>query len=123
MNDNFILIYTATETTQVDIQLNGQVNQSHGRVEIGFNGAWGEICDENWDIHDAHVVCRMLGYPTALAATLRSSFVRGTGRMWLTNVACTGTEDSIDKCSHSEWGVLSSSCTHSREVGVVCGGW
>ena len=104
------------------VRLVGGLTGKSGRVEIGFNNTWGTVCDNSWDIHDALVVCRMLGYPTAVAATLRSSFSRGTGRIWLDNVACTGTEESLDKCSHSAWGVYSSSCLHSRDAGVFCGG-
>ena len=111
-----------TETMQVEARLRGGVNQSHGRVEIGVSGAWGTICDDNWDIHDARVLCRMLGYPTAVAATLRSSFTRGIGRMWLDNVRCTGTEEHIGLCSHYGWGVYRSFCSHDREAGVICGG-
>ena len=115
---------TATETGNMKtlVRLSGGVNQSHGRVEVGLNGVWGRVCDVNWDIRDARVVCRMLGYPTALAATLRSSFVRGTGRIWLDNVGCVGTEENIDLCSHYGWGVVSSYCSPGREAGVVCGG-
>ena len=111
-----------TDTMQVEVRLRGGVNQSHGRVEIGVGGTWGTVCDNDWDIQDAHVVCRMLGYTTAVAATLRSSFARGIGRVWLDNVGCTGTEEHIGLCSHSGWGVHSYYCSHSREAGVICGG-
>ena len=41
-------------------------------------------------------------------------------QIWLTNVECKGTELSIFQCPHSDWGVVSPSCSHSTDAGVIC---
>ncbi len=37
-----------------------------GRVEIYSGGKWGAVGDEEWDMNDANVVCKELGFPEAL---------------------------------------------------------
>ena len=89
-----------------------------GRVEIFHNGAWGTVCDDHWDINDTHVVCRELGYPSAIRAPTKAHFGEGTGKIWLDDVNCGGGELTIEDCSHIGWNVHN--CRHSEDASVIC---
>ncbi len=39
-------------------------NSKQGVPMLCHDGSFGTICDENFDVNDAKVICRMLGYPT-----------------------------------------------------------
>ena len=96
--------------------------KSEGRVEIFYNDTWGTVCDDYWDLRDAIVVCRQLGYSSALTAKGKASFSTGKNRKkWLSNVGCLGNESSIDMCSSDGWGV---GLCHSNieDASVVCTG-
>ena len=87
-------------------------------MEIFYNGNWGTVCDDSWDINDARVVCRQLGFADAISAPHRARFGLGSGQVWLDNVACSGSESSIESCSHNGWGV--EDCTHNEDASVTC---
>ena len=93
-------------------------NVGLGRVEVYHNEAWGTVCDDGWDIKDATVVCRMLGYLGGAAAIGRAYFGEGSGNIWMDDVACTGNEASLLSCSHNGWGTHS--CEHGDDAGVIC---
>ncbi len=46
-------------------------------------------------------------------------FGGGTGRIWLDDVACRGTEANLLSCSHRT-PIGSNNCAHSEDAGVQC---
>jgi len=97
----------------------------NGRVEVMYNGEWGSICNTGWDINDARVFCRQLGYVDVISTGVVSdySYAAGSGRIWQTNVDCTGQERTFGECTFTEaWGDTGS-CDHMMDVAVQCSCW
>ena len=89
-----------------------------GRVEVYYNGIWATVCDDDWDLKDALVVCRQLGFRYALNAYKNAHYGRGTGPILFDNVNCLGSESSLLSCRHS--GVGNHNCHHSQDASVRC---
>ena len=87
-------------------------------MEIFKNGQWGTVCDDNWDLNDARVVCNQLGFSEAISAPMGASFGEGTGQIWLDDVGCTGVETRLNQCHHNGWGI--ENCVHGEDAGVIC---
>ncbi|XP_068428707.1 macrophage receptor MARCO [Clinocottus analis] len=89
--------------------------RSRGRVEVNYNGVWGTVCDDGFDTVDGKVICKMLGFQNAISTFTASP---GSGRIWLDELKCLGTESDIFNCRHRGVGV--NNCQHTEDAGVQC---
>ncbi len=97
--------------------MNGS-NPCTGRVEVYKDGRWGTVCDDDWDIADAAVVCRELDCGTAVKATHEAHFGQGSGPISMSDVDCSGSEPALNDCSSQS----AQYCDHNEDAGVVCSG-
>ena len=87
---------------------------SQGIVEILYNNKWRPLCDVNWGISESNVICRQLGYSTALTQSRRFEF--GQGDLFILQFiwSCTGNESNIAEC------MISGKSNDCFAVGVTC---
>ena len=116
---NPIDVTTNDTAVEGSVRLVGGTTPLEGRVEVFLLGHWGTVCDYNWDVVDAIVVCRQLGYQRAVEAPRSAFFGAGSGPSWYYLVYCTGTEHNLTECSKNTYN-FGSACPHSRDAGAVC---
>ena len=106
---------------KLQARLVGGSQSNEGRVEIFYNNAWGSVCSYSWewDIREANVVCKMLGYSFAIRAWGAGQFGEGNGTTSVYIPQCIGTESNITECSQSGWGISCSSSMY-RDFGAEC---
>jgi len=111
------------------------IGVGYGRLEVFHKkgkwteGEWGTVCDDG-DGKDgsssvqgnnnmATVVCRMLGIG-GYGGTVynKAGLGKGTGKIWLDEVRCTGNERRLFDCPHK--GINVHDCTHDEDVGIAC---
>uniref|UniRef100_A0A8C7VST7 Deleted in malignant brain tumors 1 protein-like n=1 Tax=Oncorhynchus mykiss TaxID=8022 RepID=A0A8C7VST7_ONCMY len=105
---------TSGHSAQVRL-VNGN-GRCSGRVEIYHNSQWGTVCDDNWDMNDAKVVCKQLGCGSAMSSPGSVRFGQGTGQIWMDNIECSDSESTLRQCSHT----TTHNCNHGEDAGVVC---
>uniref|UniRef100_A0A8C9BX01 CD6 molecule n=1 Tax=Phocoena sinus TaxID=42100 RepID=A0A8C9BX01_PHOSS len=83
------------------------------------HGQWGSVCDDTWDLDDAHVVCRQLSCGWAVQALPGLHFAPGQGRIHRDQVNCSGSETYLWDCLGLPGNGY---CGHKEDAGVVCSG-
>ena len=88
-----------------------------GRVEVFYQGKWGKICRNRWDINDVIVVCRQLGFQSAVAESLRMDTKDENIFFAMSNVACTGQESVLASCGRMDGNIW---CSNNLEAQALC---
>ncbi|XP_032137980.1 scavenger receptor cysteine-rich domain-containing protein SCART1-like [Sapajus apella] len=89
-----------------------------GVVLVRHHGTWGHVCNQDWTLAEASVVCRQLGCGPAVGAP---KYVPLPGEMaspWLHNVSCQGNEPSLWECRLGAWS--QSPCPHAWVAVALC---
>lgn len=112
--------FSSPASGPADVRLVNGPDSCTGRLEVFYNGTWGTVCDDHWDLAGARVVCRQLGCGMALAAPGGARYGGGEDPIWLDNVRCSGVEDALSQCPARPWG--DNNCAHGEDASVVCSG-
>lgn len=66
--------------TALQFRLAGYPRKPHeGRIEIFYRQEWGTICDDDFTLANAHVLCRHLGFVAATGWTHSAKYGTGVG--------------------------------------------
>ena len=104
-------------------------NGHYGNVLVKVSGQpWRGVCDDYFDMNDAKVICKMLGYPSAKSITKESGYgsYDGSETYALDDIKCSGNASSLQDCTYiitdENWksGDDPDSCGHNEYAGVEC---
>lgn len=90
-----------------------------GVVKVKFDNIWWTICaDSSFDLMDVETICTQMGYSTEGAVRFYDDAL-GYHQIRFADLRCTGTEESLLKCSMRE--IFPTECHPARTAAVCCG--
>ncbi|KAK2516735.1 hypothetical protein Q9233_013498, partial [Columba guinea] len=96
----------------------GGESRCDGQLEVSLHGTWSRVLNDDWDIKDAHVVCRQLQCGIAQKAYYLPRSERGVGLVGLRSVQCAGNETQLMLCKTSHTQTIPTGV--AEDVGVIC---
>ncbi|KAG5876780.1 hypothetical protein JTB14_038406 [Gonioctena quinquepunctata] len=105
------------------IKLSGSKDRNEGRVEVKAFGKSGYICDDQFGIQDANVICKELGFHLGAAEVRGQSYFAKDLKenqtvYMMDDLDCFGNETTLLNCGFAGWGVHN--CRDQEIAGIVC---
>ncbi|XP_011183617.1 uncharacterized protein LOC105212916 isoform X6 [Zeugodacus cucurbitae] len=101
----------------IKYRLQGGPSPNEGRLEVRYRGEWGTVCDDDFGLKEAQVMCNSMGF-YGTTTIVKNKYGPGSGPIWLDQVSCYGNETTLDQCNHFTWG--EHNCNHTEDVGLKC---
>ncbi|XP_039962936.1 uncharacterized protein LOC120776390 isoform X3 [Bactrocera tryoni] len=101
----------------IKYRLEGGRSPNEGRLEVRYRGEWGTVCDDDFGLKEARVMCNSMGF-YGTPTIVKNKYGSGSGPIWLDQVSCYGNETTLDQCGHFTWG--EHNCNHTEDVGLKC---
>uniref|UniRef100_A0A8C4SIV7 Soluble scavenger receptor cysteine-rich domain-containing protein SSC5D n=1 Tax=Erpetoichthys calabaricus TaxID=27687 RepID=A0A8C4SIV7_ERPCA len=101
-----------------DLRLVSEEYDCAGKLEVFYNGTWGDVCTNGIDSTTVSVICNQLGCGDS--GFLKEGKYDGKGRRvkWLDGVTCHGYESVLWECPSSPWG--ENNCQDGEEAVIKC---
>ncbi|XP_072536916.1 scavenger receptor cysteine-rich type 1 protein M130 [Salminus brasiliensis] len=107
--------------------LRGTDSPCKGRLEVYHKDQWGSVCHHQWKKENGKIVCKSLGCGEHINSgqvnelpTLTTKDLSPLTTMWMDEVACKGTENSIWECDALKWNITK--CHRENYIMVECSG-
>lgn len=107
-------------TGSLEVRLANSKDECSGRVEVRQGDVWHTVCDQDWTLSKAQVVCDNLQCGTAYEAPGGAHFGQGSGVVVEASDSCFKNMTNLKECSLK--GFRSSSCGHDHDAGALCAG-
>ncbi|XP_039472694.1 scavenger receptor cysteine-rich type 1 protein M130-like [Oreochromis aureus] len=118
LQDNTFTIDFSNSVNVLDsVRLLNGSSLCSGRLQVKSNQRWSSVCEDDFDLQDAEVVCRELGCgpPSLLQGALYGEV---EAPVWSREFQCGGHESALLDCRSS--GSVRSSCSPGKAAGLTC---
>ncbi|XP_053383873.1 uncharacterized protein LOC123562463 [Mercenaria mercenaria] len=101
---------------QIRLSHGEEVGVENGRVEVFIRDKFSAICDNSWDIRDADVVCKQIGFLRGAVSARKGGTLGRGSRYVMDNVDCDEHTQNVVEC---DW-ETPDECGPRKAAGVEC---